>query len=97
MRAVVVVALALAALLRAGVDWYGSTGQGVPYRLASIGQAMEANWPKTYLQLVTGWQQTQVPILWDPIGQTILSIPLALLLAFLGGVLWLTRAREARR
>ena len=95
MRAVLVVALALAALLRVALDWQGTTGQGGVLRLSSIGQAMEAAWPKSYLQMVTGWQQSPIPLAWDPVGTTLLSLPLALLLAFIAGLLWIVRPRTA--
>lgn len=97
MRAAIVVVLALAALWRAGVDWQATIGQGSAYRFASIGTALGKNWPESYADFVAGGERSRIPFIWDPVGETLLALPVVLVLGLLAALLWIGRARPKPR
>ena len=93
MRALLVAVLIGLALWRAAVDWQATIGQGYAYRLTPIGQTLEDMAPETYAAVIGAWKATGVPYLWDPIGATLMALPLALVIAALAALLWFTRRR----
>jgi hypothetical protein len=97
MRAVLVAILALAALWRAGLDWQATIGAGYAYRLASIGKAIGNAWPESYADFVAGGERSRIPFVWDPVGETLLALPLAAVLGVLAALLWVGRARPKPR
>lgn len=95
-RSTIAILLAVAATWIAAVDWRATIGQGYAYRLTSIGKALYDVLPDFTGNLVEGLQASGVPWLWDPIGETLLALPLALVLVVLAGLVWLSR-RQRRR
>ncbi len=93
MRGVLVGILALGALWRAWIDWRATIGQGFAYRLTSIETALTDGFPDATARAIDALQGTRIPYLWDPIGRVILSLPLALVLAGLAALIWITRRR----
>lgn len=96
MRAGLTIILLAAALWRAGLDWQATIGQGYAYRLSTIGNLFSARWPERYGNLVEGLKRSGLPWAWDPAGAFLMSLPLALMIALLAAVFWLTRPRSGR-
>ncbi|WP_299134652.1 hypothetical protein [uncultured Amaricoccus sp.] len=94
MRGLLAAILMGLALWRAAADWQATIGQGYAYRLTPIGQVIEAAAPETYASVIGAWKATSVPYLWDPVGATLMSLPLALVLAALAALVWFTRRRR---
>ncbi len=97
MRAILAIVLLAAALLRAGIDWQATIGQGNAYRFATIGSVVSQHWPDNYAHLVESLQRSGVPFAWSPVGALVMAIPLVLLLAALAAGFWLTRGRARSR
>lgn len=93
MRLVLIVLLLGAALWRAVLDWRATIGEGYAYRLTSIDAALAEAWPQRW-EAFTAWAEARG--LWDPVGATLAALPLALVLAGLAALLWVTRRRRAR-
>lgn len=91
MRRLIAAILLGGALWQAAVDWQATIGQGYAYRLTPIGQVLAKAAPQAYERLVGAWKAS--PLLWDPVGATLMALPLALTLAALAALLWLTRRR----
>jgi hypothetical protein len=90
MRVISGLLLALA-LWRCWIDWRATIGEGYAYRLKSIGTVAEASFPETYRDLTALASKLSF---WDPVGVTILSLPLALVLLAAAGMVWLLRRRR---
>lgn len=93
MRLVLILLLLAAALWRAALDWGATIGEGYAYRLTSIDGALANTWPDRWAGIV---EAAKANGLWDPVGATLTAIPLALVLAALAFLLWITRRRRAR-
>jgi len=97
MRAILTILLLGAALWRAGVDWQATIGQGYAYRFGSLGGLISGHWPGNYAQLVESLERSGVPYAWNPVGAIVMSLPLALVVAAIGGSVWVTRERGRAR
>jgi hypothetical protein len=86
--------LLLAAFWRGWTDWERTIGEGYAYRLTSIGGTWEQASPESHAATVAAWRAADIPYLWDPIGATLLALPLALVLVVLAALLWFTRRRR---
>lgn len=93
MRLVLILLLLAAALWRAALDWGATIGEGYAYRLTSIDGALANTWPDRWAGIV---EAAKANGLWDPVGATLTAMPLALVLAALAFLLWITRRRRAR-
>lgn len=93
MRLVLILLLLAGALWRAALDWGATIGEGYAYRLTSIDGALANTWPDRWAGIV---EAAKANGLWDPVGATLTAIPLALVLAALAFLLWITRRRRAR-
>jgi hypothetical protein len=87
----------LAAIWRAGMDWQATIGKGYAFRLGTLGSVISGQWPDEYAQLVESLKLSGVPFAWNPVGAVVMSLPLALVLATVAAILWLTRPRASRR
>ncbi len=96
MRAILAIILFGAAVWRAAIDWQDTIGRGYAYRFDSIGTVVAARWPESYAALVERLRESGVPYAWDPVGEFVMSLPLALVLAALAGLVWFTRRRRRR-
>ena len=96
MRAVVTILFLAAALWRAVVDWQATIGQGYAYRFGTFGSLMSQYWPTNYADMVASLQRSGVPYAWDPVGAAVMSLPVALVLAAIAGVVWVTREQRVR-
>jgi len=94
MRVVLAAVFLAAGLWRAWIDWQATIGAGYAYRLASVQTVLEATWPETTPEFVAGWEARG--LLWEPVGTTLMALPLALVLLVVATVLWVTRRRTAR-
>lgn len=94
MRGALAAILMAAALWRAAVDWQATIGQGYAYRLTPIGQVFADLAPERYALVIAAWQDSGVPWFWDPIGATLVALPLALVLGGLALLVWFTRRRR---
>lgn len=94
MRVLLAAVFLAAGLWRAWVDWQATIGEGYAFRMSSIGRVLEATWPDRYAAFVAGWQARG--LLWDPVGATLMALPLALVLLVIAVVLWITRPRASR-
>lgn len=92
MRGLIALLLLAAAIWRAVLDWRATIGQGHAYRTTPIGQVLADAAPGFYERLVAGWQAS--PLLWDPVGATVMALPLAPLLALVALIVWITRPRR---
>ena len=93
-RILIAVLLIAAAVWLGWIDWERTIGAGYAYRLTSIGAAWEEVSPESYAGTVAAWSALDMPYFWDPIGRTLLTLPLALMLAVLAALLWLTGRRR---
>lgn len=96
MRAFLALIILAAALWRAIIDWQATIGQGYAFRTASLGDVVGSRWPQDYDRLVEGLHRSGVPYAWDPAGAFVMSVPVALFLAAVAGMVWATRPRRAR-
>lgn len=94
MRWLFVILLLAAALWQGWADWQATIGAGYPYRMTSIGGALENADPERFAALVAAGEASTIPWLWSPVATTLLALPLALLLFAAAGVVWLTRRRR---
>ncbi len=94
MRSLVVLILLGLGIWQAVADWRATIGQGYAYRLTPLGQVWADAAPARYESMVSVLKSSPLPLLWDPIGATLLGLPLALLSIGLAGVLWVTRRRR---
>jgi hypothetical protein len=94
MRAVIAVLLFMAAGWLGWRDWQATINEGQAYRLSSV----EANWialsPGTHEAWRPALEATEIPYLWDPVLRTLMVLPAAGILLFLGAILWLSRPRR---
>jgi hypothetical protein len=88
LRRLLAAVLLVLALWQAYVDWRATIGEGYAYRLTSIGQAVERNWPDTAVT-VEEWGSTTL-------GSALLALPLALVLAAIAALLWFSARRQRR-
>jgi hypothetical protein len=95
-RVMMVVLLALAGW-QAWRDWQATIGAGYAYRLTSIDQALAEALPGSHASLVRAWQAAPVPWMWDPVGTTFLGLPLAMVLALLAALIWMSLPRARGR
>jgi hypothetical protein len=95
MRVVVVAALALAALVRFAFDWQASIGRGASFSRAPIGRIVSGTWPEATAAFIADWQR--IPLLWNPLGEIVLGLPLTVVLVVLAAALWLSRTRVVTR
>ena len=58
-----------------------------------IDQALAGVWPGWHARFVEGWQLHGF-LLWDPVGAFLMALPLALVLAAMAMLLWVSRARR---
>jgi hypothetical protein len=93
MRILLAALLMGAAFLLAIADWQATLGEGYAYRLRSIDQALAGVWPAWHARFVEGWQVHGF-LLWDPVGAFLMALPLALVLAAFGMLVWVSRARR---
>jgi hypothetical protein len=93
MRLILVLLLLAAAFWRAALDWRATIGEGFALRLTSIGGALANTWPERWGGIV---EAARANGLWDPVGATVTALPLALVLAALALLVWITRPRRAR-
>lgn len=96
MRTLLALLILAAALWRAGVDWQATIGEGYAFRPATLGQMFADRWPQDYVNLVDGLHESGVPYAWDPVGALVMSLPVAVVLATIAGLIWITRPRSAR-
>jgi hypothetical protein len=96
MRIAFILLLLAAALAQAWIDWQATIGEGYAYRLTSIRGALEAAWPERTAEVIARIEASRVSWLWDPLGAAVTAVPLALALAGLAALLWLTRRRASR-
>lgn len=96
-RIFVAVLLLTAALWRALVDWQATIGNGYAYRFTSIGVMMQNAWPDEFESMKVFWRSSGVPYAWDPVGATVMAVPVAAVLALCGGLIWLSSRRSGRR
>lgn len=94
MRWLFVFLLLAAALWQGWIDWQATIGAGDPFRPTSIGGALETADPDLFASLVAAGEASGIPWLWDPVATTLFALPLAVVLAGLATVLWLTRRRR---
>lgn len=94
MRWLFVGLLVAAALWRGWIDWQATIGAGYPFRMTSIGRALEQTDPERFAALVAAGEASPIPWLWQPVATTLLALPLSLVLIVVAGVLWLTRRRQ---
>jgi hypothetical protein len=94
MRWLFALLLLAAALWRGWIDWQATIGAGYPFRMTSIGSALETAGPDRFAALVAAGEASTVPWIWDPLATTLLALPLSLLLFVAAGILWLTRRRR---
>jgi hypothetical protein len=95
MRVLLAAVFLVAGLWRAWIDWQATIGEGYAFRMSSIGTVLEATWPERYAAFTEGWQARG--LLWDPVGATLMALPLALMLLVVAALLWVTRRRTSRR
>ena len=69
----------------------------MPFAPSSLGQAIARAWPEGYANLVDALRRSGVPFAWDPVGAFVMSLPLALLLAAIAWLIWITRPRRSAR
>lgn len=91
------VAFAALALWRAWIDWQATIARGYAYRLASSDQVLTEAAPERYGAAVSWLEGSAVSWLWDPVLKFVFDLPLALVLAALALVLFLTRPRARGR
>ncbi len=96
MRAALAIAIFAAAFWRLAIDWQATIGEGYAFRPATVGQLFSARWPQDYTNFVVSLHQSGVPYAWDPVGAVVMSLPVALILAAVAGMLWITRPRRTR-
>ncbi len=96
MRAALALLISGLAVWRLGIDWQATIGEGYAFRPSTLGQLFSARWPEDYANLVDGLHQSGVPYAWDPVGAVIMSLPAALVLAAIAGLIWVTRPRRTR-
>ncbi len=77
-------------------DWQSTIGQGNAFRLSSVEATWEAFSPSTHEAWLPMLQELTVPYLWDPVLKTLLVLPSAGLLIFIGAVLWMSRRRRRK-
>jgi hypothetical protein len=97
MRAVLAILFLAAAIWRIGVDWQATIGVGYAFRPGTIGGLVSRRWPDDYANLVASLQASGVPFAWDPVGAVVMSLPLALILAAVACLIWVTRNRTPAR
>jgi len=94
MRWVFAILLLGAALAQGAADWQATIGEGYPYRMTSIGGALERADPERFAALVAAGEASGIPWLWSPVATTLLGLPLALVLFVAAGIVWMTRRRR---
>lgn len=97
MRIALIGLLLAGALAQGWIDWQATIGEGYAYRLTPIGAALENMAPEPTHVLLGAIRDSGVPWLWDPVVETIVSLPMALVLLLLAGLLWVTRRRNRGR
>lgn len=94
MRGILAAVLMGLALWQAVVDWQATIDAGYAYRLTPIDQVLTGLAPGPAGSVLGAWRGTSIPWLWDPIGATMMALPMALVLAGLAALLWVTRRRR---
>ena len=94
MRTGLVVLLLAAAVWQGWVDWQATIGEGYAYRLTSIGTALQQASPERYAAFVAAGESGALAWAWDPVGRTLMRLPLALVLLMIAGALWVTRRKS---
>ena len=97
MRLIAVFVLIALALWRAAIDWRATIGEGYAYRLTSISEAALETWPEQAAEKLASWEARNLPIVWDPLGSTLIGMPLALVPAILAFIVWVSRPRSRSR
>lgn len=97
MRIIFMLAFLGTALWRAFLDWQATIGEGYAFRPKSIGAVLSDSFPTAHDAIVKFLQSTGISWLWDPVGTTILWLPLSLVLAVPGIILWFTGSRGRGR
>lgn len=92
MRVLIVVVLAGLALWQGWADWQATIGHGYAWRFTPVGQVLADAWPDGHARLVSGWQDSGPA--WNPVGRTLLALPVAPLLGILAFAIWMTRRRR---
>lgn len=93
-RGLIVALLLAAAIWRGWIDWERTIGAGYAYRFTSIGGALAEVWPASTARILAAWQSSEIRYFWDPLGATLMALPLAPVLAGLAALLWLTRRKR---
>jgi hypothetical protein len=94
MRWVFAILLLAAGLWQGWVDWQATIGAGYPFRMTSIGGALERADPERFAALVAAGEASGINWLWDPMMTTLLALPLALLLFVAAGIVWFVRRKR---
>ncbi|MEM9011467.1 MAG: hypothetical protein AAGE18_09590 [Pseudomonadota bacterium] len=81
--------LAVAALVRAGLDYLATSGADVAFSFAKIGAVWAGVHRNSLQQIQPGIERYLAEWLWDPVMLTILVQPMAPVLAGLAVVVWL--------
>ncbi len=80
MRILIALILFGLAAWRAVIDWQNTIGEGAAYRLANIETVWAELSPITHEAWMPRLQEAQTPILWSPLGETLMTLPAALVL-----------------
>ena len=88
-RILVAIVLLVAAFWRAAADWHATIGSGYAYKFTDIGTMFANASPDKFESMKVFWRSSGVPYAWDPVGASIMALPVVVVLVFLAGMMWL--------
>ena len=91
MRSVLVFCLAILALWRGWIDLQDSLLRGASFRLASAEDVIRSAMPRGYRDLSKGIEGIGLDWIWAPTVETMLAVPLVVLLGGIAFAIWVTR------